>query len=80
MIITCALVDMILKIYPEKFKGYLVYEKGRKAIYAVVLRAIYGMLVASLLWYHNSKKDLKSVEFVFNNDGPCVANRVVNEK
>ena len=23
-----ALVDMLLKLYPDKFKGYVVYQKG----------------------------------------------------
>ena len=27
-----ALVDMILKLYPEKFKGYILYEKVKKVI------------------------------------------------
>ena len=36
--ITGTLVDMLLKLGPEKFKGYVVHEKGRKVIYVVVLR------------------------------------------
>ena len=50
MKITGALVDMLLKLYLDKFKGYVVYEKVIKVIYVVVLIAIYVMLVASLLW------------------------------
>ena len=48
-----SLVDMILKLDPDNFKGCVVYEKGLKLIYIVVIREIYGMLVISLLWYQN---------------------------
>ena len=80
MRITGELVDMILKLDPWDFKGYVVYEKVRKVIYVVVIRAIYGMLVALLLWYQKFKKYLKSIGFVFNKYDPCVVNRMVNEK
>ena len=43
---TGALVDIPMKLDPEHFKGYVVYEKGWKIIYMVVLREIYGMMVA----------------------------------
>ena len=41
MKIICALVYMLLKLDPEKFKVWVVYEKVRKVIYVVVIRAIY---------------------------------------
>ena len=50
MKITGELVDILLKMDPEKFKGYLVYEKLLKVIYMVILGEIYGMLFASFLW------------------------------
>ena len=56
---TGALVDMLLKLDPWNFKGYLVYEKGQKLIYMVILREIYEILVALLIWYQNFKKYLK---------------------
>ena len=49
MKITGELVDMLLKRDPDKFKGYVLYEKEINVIYVVVLREIYAMLVASLL-------------------------------
>ena len=41
------------------------------------MRAIYGMLVASLIWYKKFKQDLESIGFEFNPYDPCVANREV---
>ena len=78
MKIKVALSDMLLKLNPEKFKVYLVYEKGRKLIYVVVLREIYVMMVASLLWYQKFNKYLKLIGFVFNNYDHFVVNRMVN--
>ena len=40
------------------------------------MKAIYGMLVASLLWYRKFKNDLESEGFEFNSYDPCVANRI----
>jgi hypothetical protein len=48
--ITGILVDQLVQLAPETYGPFVVFEKGRKVIYAEVLRALYGMLVASLLW------------------------------
>ena len=67
-----------LQLDPNLYGPKVVYEKGRKVVYVQVLRAIYGMLQASLLWYQKFRKDLEEIGFVFNNYDPCVANRMVN--
>ncbi|CAJ1967284.1 unnamed protein product [Cylindrotheca closterium] len=46
----------------------------------VILRAIYGMLQASLLWYQNLRASLEEYGFVFNVYDPCIANMTVNKK
>ena len=48
--ITGVLVDMLVKISPELYGPYVVFEKNRKSLYMHVIRAIYGMLEAALLW------------------------------
>src|SRR6056300_1439606 len=45
-----------------------------------VLRAIYGMLEASMLWYKKLRKDLEEYGFKFNPYDACVANKIVNGK
>ena len=80
MKITGVLVDLLIKLDPTRYKNFVVLEKGRKVLYVVALRAIYGMLIASLLWYKKFRKDLESIDFVFNNYDPRVANRMVNKK
>ena len=49
-------------------------------LYIEILRAMYGMLVASLLWYKKLCDDLIEIGFVFNEYDSCVSNRMVNEK
>ena len=52
MKITGVLVDMLAQLSPEIYGPYIVFEKQRKDIYVQVLKVIYGMLQAALLWYN----------------------------
>ena len=47
-------------------------------LYVQVLRALYGMLIAALLWYKQFRSDLENIGFTFNPYDPCVANRIAN--
>lgn len=58
---------------------YLVYKNGKKFFYVKVLHAIYGMLVASLLWYRKLWKNLEVIGFKFNIYDPCIANITKND-
>ena len=80
MKITGVLVDMIVQLNPNTYGEFVVYEKGRKVLYVQVLRAIYDMLVSSLLWYKKFRKELKEYGFEFNPYNPCVANRMEDGK
>ena len=72
------LARLLAELDPQKYKDFLIYENGRPVIYVVVMKALYGMLVASLLWYKKFRSDLESIGFEFNPYDPCVANRMVN--
>jgi hypothetical protein len=78
MKITGVLVDLSIEIDPGRYGSYIVFENGTKTLYVKVLKALYGMLIAALLWYKKFKSDLETVGFKFNNYDPCVANRRVN--
>ena len=69
---------MLIQLDPQLYGPYVVYEKERKILYVQLLRAIYGMLTASLLWYLKFKKDLENTGFKFNIYDPCIPNRMVN--
>ena len=78
MKITGEMVKVLVKINPDVYAQHVVYEKGQKVLYVEVLKAIYGTLVAALLWYKKLKKDLEGACFVFNPYDPCVANKLMN--
>lgn len=61
-----ALVDILLQNAPDVYSGYVVYENGKKVLYVEVSQAIYGMLVAALLFYRKFKGDLEEIGFTFN--------------
>ena len=74
------LVDYLVEIALETYAKYVVKEKNKKIIYVVILKAIHGMLQASLLWYHKLSKKLKDIVFIFNPYNSCVCNQVVKGK
>ena len=78
MKITGVMVDILLDIAPDVYGGYVVYENGQRVIYVWVVRAIYGMLISSLLWYKKFRGDIETQGFEFNPYDACVANRMVN--
>jgi hypothetical protein len=55
----------------------VVLENQKKVLYIEVLKAIYSMLEAALLWYKTFRKDLEDIGFIFNPYDPCVANKKV---
>ena len=80
MKITGVLVDILVKMAPDMYSGYVVMERGKKVIYVEILRAIYGMLESALVWFRKFKGDLESIGFEFNPYDACIANREVNGK
>jgi len=77
MKITGVLLDMLVQSAPEVYGPCVVFENGKKTLYVEVLRAIYGLLQAALLWYNKFREDLEGQGFKFNPYDPCVANWVV---
>ena len=51
MKITGVLVDLLVELAPEVYGPYIVTDKHKKVLYVQVLRGLYGMLIAALLWY-----------------------------
>ena len=47
-------------------------------LYVRLSNALYGMLRAALLFYKKLRDELKSMGFVVNLYGPCVANKTIN--
>ncbi|CAJ1959585.1 unnamed protein product [Cylindrotheca closterium] len=79
MKITGLLVDYMIDLDPT-YRDFVVIKNGHRVIYVVILRAIYGMLQAPLLWYQNLRASLKEYGLVFNVYDLCIANMMVNKK
>jgi hypothetical protein len=62
----------------KTYVEYIVSEKGNEVLYVHVHRAIYGMMISSLLFYKKLSGDLIKYGFEINPYDPCVANKMVN--
>ena len=51
-----------------------------KVLYVRMLKVLYGMLVASLLYYKRFLDDITKIGFERHPYDPCVANRMINNK
>ena len=59
MEISGVMVNLLVEMDPEVYGKYVVYENRRKVLYVQVLRTMYGMLIAYLLWYNKFYSDLE---------------------
>jgi hypothetical protein len=66
MKITGVLAGMLVDINPELYGPAVVLENRKKVLYVEVLKAIYGMLEAALLWYKTFRKDLGEILDLFS--------------
>jgi hypothetical protein len=80
MKITGVLVHLLVNISPEVYGPYVVSGKHRKVLYVQVLRGLYGMLVAALLWYTKFRGDLEGKGYLFNPYDRCVANKIIQRQ
>ena len=72
------LVDMLVDIAPDVYKWYVTTDKnGVKVLIVQCLNALYGMMIASLLFYKKFVKSLTNVGFKLNPFDPCVANKTI---
>ena len=75
------MVDLLLEIDRKLYAPFVVHDnKGKKILYVVMDKALYGMIQSSLLYYNKFVKDITKIGFKLNPYDPCVANRMVNGK
>ena len=73
--------DMLVEIAPEVYSQYITKDKkGNSELLVVCLNALYGTMVAALLFYEKFSNSLNSNGFVKNPNDPCVWNKIVNGK
>jgi hypothetical protein len=74
------LVDILVEIAPEQYQDFVRFEGNQKILYVEMLKALYGMLQSSLLYYKKFRKDIEEIGFEINPYDPCVANRIIQGK
>ena len=75
------LLDLLLEIAPNVYGPYVhKNKKGDKVLLVQCMNALYGTMVASLLFYKKFVTSLKNKGFVLNPYDSCVANKTVDGK
>jgi len=75
------LVDILVSIAPDLYGPYVTTNKsGQKVLIVECLNAVYGTMVAALLYYKKFVKSLTKQGFKLNPYDGCVANKIVKGK
>ncbi len=75
------LVDILVLVAPDEYGLYVSTNKsGQKVLIVECLNAVYGSMVAALLYYKKFIKSLTKKGFKLNPYNGCVANKTVNGK
>jgi hypothetical protein len=72
------LVDILVEIASDLYKSYV--SKDKKELTQLLVQcqnALYGTMVASLLYYRKFIKSLTDIDFVINPYDPCVSNKMI---
>ena len=76
---TGAMETLLLEIDHEMYKDYVVIEKGEWVMYMELLKALYGTMRATrLFWQKLSKQLIDEWGFIPNKYDDCVVNKMVN--
>ena len=72
------LVEIIIERFPKVYKNDVHTKYNIKTLYAVMKKALYGMIMSLLLFYRHLRNDLESIGFKVNPYDMRVANRNVD--
>jgi hypothetical protein len=64
---------------PKLCQKHLTDEKGKKALYLHLQKALYGMMKSALLFCRRLISELKEMGFEVNPYNPCIVNKIVNK-
>jgi hypothetical protein len=74
------LVDILLELCPGVYDDYVIDKGKHKIMYVMMLKALYGMLISSIMYYKKFRTDMESIGFEVNPYNICVAKRKYNGK
>ena len=74
-------VDWLVKIAPEVYGPFVTTDKkGNKVLLVECWNAIYGTMIAGLLYYRKFSESLAEQGYVVNAYDPCVCNKMIKGK
>jgi hypothetical protein len=80
MVLRGELVEMTVHIAPQIYRKHItVDKKGTPVLYVKLQKALYGLMIASLLLYRKLQGELEDYGFMGNPYDPCVANKDVGD-
>jgi hypothetical protein len=75
------LVDILVELAPDVYKNYATKDKkGVSQLIVQCQNALYGTMIASLLYYRKFTKTLTDDGYEINPYDPCVANKIIDGK
>ena len=74
------LAEILVTTSPQLYRKYLIIENGKTVLYVELLKALYGTLKATLLFYKKLNSAIIDKGFKFNPYDSCVANKIINDK
>jgi hypothetical protein len=77
MVLKGDLTEMMVQIAPVIYRKYVTLDKkGTKILYVKLQKALYGLMRASLPFYHKLRKEFEDYRLKGNPCDPCVANMI----
>ena len=81
MVLRGKLAQLMIKTAPEIYKKHATTDRnGNIILYVRLIKALYGIMQASLLYYTKTIENLQDKGFVLNPYYPCVANKTIKGK
>ena len=76
MVLRGEMAELMAAINPTLYAPYVITTaRVEKLLYVKMLKAMYGLMRAALLFYLNLRSDVEEYGFVMNEYDPCIANK-----
>ena len=72
--------DLFSKIDPQLYEQYVIIENGKKVLYAIIKKSLYGTVQNALLIYHKMTRKIKEWGFELSPYDTCIENNTVDGK
>ena len=72
--------ELLIRLDPTKYNQFVEIINGKKVLYLLLKKALYGTMKAALLFWKLLSSKLQSWGFDINPYDPCVANKMINGK